>query len=306
MPVSFEIIDESAHNQRLDNFLIKKLKGVPKSYIYRIVRKGEVRVNKGRKNCSYKLNIGDNVRIPPVRVTNNKNIIIQEHLKQLITKSILYEDDGLVIINKPAKLAVHSGSGISIGVIDIIRQMYLKPVELVHRLDRATSGVLLIAKKRLVLKELNSQIANHNVNKNYIALVEGVWSKKCHTIDAPLLNAAHATIVDNDGKMAVSHFHPIKNWHNSTAYKLDLSLVNITIETGRTHQIRVHAAYAKHKIAGDEKYGNKILNKRLCSLGLTRLFLHAKKLVFTNPLTQKQQTIVAPMADDLNKFLQIL
>lgn len=301
MSVKFHTIDENSENQRLDNYLIKHLKGVPKSRIYRIVRKGEVRVNKGRKNCDYKLQINDIVRIPPIRTSSEKPIIINDELKQLIKNSIIYEDDGIIAINKPAKLAVHSGSGISVGVIDIVRQMYIKPMELVHRLDRGTSGVLLIAKKRSILKNLNQQIANGSMEKKYTTLVQHHWSKKTHTIDAPLMNNSRATVVDNKGKNAISHFHPLKN---ITIGDDKLSLVDVHIETGRTHQIRVHSAYAGHQVAGDEKYGDIDLNRRLKIYKLNRLFLHAYKLSFHNPSTNKIQTIVADISTELQDFLK--
>jgi 23S rRNA pseudouridine955/2504/2580 synthase len=298
--VQLKTVDENGENQRLDNFLIKHLKGVPKSRIYRIVRKGEVRVNKGRKNCDYKLQIDDIVRIPPIRMSVEKELVISDELKQLIKDNILYEDHGLIAINKPAKLAVHSGSGITVGVIDIVRQMHLKPVELVHRLDRATSGVLLIAKKRGILKDLNKQIAGGEMEKRYTALVQHHWAKKIHTIDAPLLNGSRGTNVDNNGKDAVSHFQPLKNFSIGDD---GLSLVEVHIETGRTHQIRVHGAYADHKLAGDEKYGDNALNERLKKHNLNRLFLHAHKLSFFNPSLNKMQTIFAPLSKDLQDFL---
>lgn len=298
--VRLQEIDESAEHQRLDNYLIKHLKGVPKSRIYRIVRKGEVRVNKGRKNCDYKLQIGDIVRIPPVRMAAEKILVIDDKLKQLMKDAIIYEDHGLLIINKPAKLAVHSGSGIAIGVIDIVRQVYLSPVELVHRLDRATSGVLLIAKKRSVLKDLNRQIAGGEMEKRYTAVVSNHWAKKIHTIDAPLLNNSRATVVDSNGKEAISHFHPLKNFSIGDD---GFSVVDVHIETGRTHQIRAHALHAEHPVIGDEKYGDHELNDRLKKYGLNRLFLHAQKLTFFNPSTNKTQTISAPLSKELQEFL---
>ncbi|MEO1940110.1 pseudouridine synthase, partial [Candidatus Thioglobus sp.] len=171
MSVSFQTVDEFAEGQRLDNYLLKHLKGVPKSHIYRVIRKGEVRVNKGRKKAEYKLQLDDVVRIPPIRVSESGQVEASDNLKQLLTDSILYEDKGLLIINKPSGLAVHSGSGVTIGVIEALRSMYKDPVELVHRLDRATSGILLIAKKRSVLKNLHEQLSQHQMEKRYTALV---------------------------------------------------------------------------------------------------------------------------------------
>jgi 23S rRNA pseudouridine955/2504/2580 synthase len=296
--VQLKTIDENAHHQRLDNYLLKVLKGVPKSRIYRIVRKGEVRVNKGRKNPDYKLQLGDIVRIPPIRVSQTKDIVISDELQRLIKNNIIFEDGDILVINKPAKLAVHSGSGISVGVVDIVRQMYSKNLELVHRLDRATSGVLLIAKKRSVLKELNRQIANGEMHKVYQCVVVGKWAKKRHTIDAPLLTTSRNTIIDNKGKEAISHFYPLKNFVKNG---VDLSVVEVHIETGRTHQIRAHAKYAHKPILGDEKYGDVEVNT---NINLGRLFLHAYKLSFTHPRTTQIQTVIAPLSAELEEFLQ--
>lgn len=299
MSVEFKTIDEFSTGQRLDNYLLKILKGVPKSRIYRIIRKGEVRVNKGRKKADYKLKTSDIVRIPPVRTSDSQTVQASSSLKELLRESILYEDNGLIIINKPSGLAVHGGSGIEIGVIEAMRGIYKEQIELVHRIDRATSGVLLIAKKRSVLKDLHNQLKNHQVEKKYTALVKGVWSKKKHTIDAPLYANSREVVVDAKGKSAISHFQVLKNFKDSNA-----SLVDIHIETGRMHQIRSHAKYAQHPLAGDDKYGDREFNKILKSQGLKRLFLHAYKLSFTNPLTNKIQKIEAPLSVELEEFLQ--
>ena len=303
MAVSFKTIDEFSEGQRLDNYLLKHLKGVPKSHVYRVIRKGEVRVNKGRKKAEYKLQLDDVVRIPPIRVSESGQVEASDNLKQLLTDSVLYEDKGLLIINKPSGLAVHSGSGVTIGVIEALRSMYKDPVELVHRLDRATSGILLIAKKRSVLKNLHEQLSQHQMEKRYTALVKGTWSKKRHTIDAPLYQNSRYTVVDAKGKEAISHFQPLKNFHQQD---FEASLVEVLIETGRTHQIRAHAKHAGHPIAGDDKYGDPRFDAEIKTKGLKRLFLHAHQLTFTNPLTNEIQKVQAPLTQDLQDFLKQL
>ncbi|MDC0904664.1 RluA family pseudouridine synthase [Candidatus Thioglobus sp.] len=300
MAVSFQTIDEFSQGQRLDNFLVKILKGVPKSHIYRVIRKGEVRVNKGRKKADYKLEINDIVRVPPVSVNEKKTTHVSDSLKKILLDSIIYEDKGLLIINKPSGVAVHSGSGVDTGVIEVLRSVYKDPIELVHRLDRATSGVLLIAKKRSVLKNLHEQLFQHEMEKRYTALVKGVWSKKRHTIDAPLHQNSRYAVVDSKGKHSVSHFQPLKNF---TKDDFSASLVEVTIETGRTHQIRAHAKYAEHAIACDDKYGDKEFDRQVKFRGLKRLFLHAHQLTFTNPLTGDIQKVQAPLSKELQEFL---
>ncbi len=301
MSVIFQTIDEFAVGQRLDNYLLKHLKGVPKSHIYRVIRKGEVRVNKGRKKADYKLQIEDVVRIPPIRVAEPRSGKTSDSLKKLLTESILYEDKGLLVINKPSGLAVHGGSGIEVGVIEALREMFNTPVELVHRIDRVTSGVLLIAKKRSVLKDLHTQLVQHQMEKRYTALVKGTWSKKRHTIDAPLYQNSRCMVVDVKGKEALSHFQPLKNFDS-----IDAALVEVLIETGRMHQIRVHAQYVGHPLAGDDKYGDREFDRKLHAQGLKRLFLHAHQLTFTNPSTEEIQTVKAPLSVELQAFLATL
>ncbi len=300
MAVSFQTIDEFSQGQRLDNYLVKILKGVPKSHIYRVIRKGEVRVNKGRKKADYKLQKDDVVRIPPIKVSEKPPSHVSDSLKKILLDAIIYEDKGLLIINKPSGVAVHSGSGVDTGVIEALRSVYKEPIELVHRLDRATSGVLLIAKKRSVLKNLHEQLTQHQMEKRYTALVKGVWSKKRHTIDAPLYQNSRYTVVDAKGKHAVSHFQPLKNYSSDD---FEASLVEVTIETGRTHQIRAHAKYANHAIACDDKYGDQEFDRQVKFRGLKRLFLHAHQLTFTNPLTGDIQKAQAPLSVELEQFL---
>ena len=299
----FVTVDEFSVGQRLDNYLIKLLKGVPKSRIYRIIRKGEVRVNKGRKKADYKLKAEDLIRIPPIRTSTEKEIKPSQSLLKLLENAVLYEDKGMLIINKIHGMSVHGGSGISVGLIEALKSQYKEPIELVHRLDRATSGCLILAKKRSVLKSLHSQLVNHQFEKRYTALVKDTWSKKKHTIDAPIYQNSRYSVIDSKGKDSLSHFHPIKNFELGD---FNASLVEVSIETGRTHQIRVHAKFAGHPVAQDDKYGDGDFDQFMKKKGLNRLFLHAKTLTFTNPLTNEIQKVNAPLPDDLETFLKKL
>lgn len=293
-------VDEFSIGQRLDNYLVKQLKGVPKSHIYRIIRKGEVRVNKGRKKADYRLISEDIIRIPPIRTSTTVAVKPSDNLLETLNNSILFEDKGLLIINKPHGMAVHGGSGVTIGIIEALKSQYKEPIELVHRLDRATSGCLILAKKRYVLKALHEQLFNHQLEKRYIALVKNSWSKKRHTVDAPIYQNSRNSVIDSKGKESLSHFHPLKNFQIDD---FSASLVDVVIETGRTHQIRVHAKYAEHPLAQDNKYGDPNFDKLMKKKGLNRLFLHAKAITFTNPMTNEIQKISAPLPDDLEKFL---
>ena len=293
-------VDEFSIGQRLDNYLVKQLKGVPKSHIYRIIRKGEVRVNKGRKKADYRLISEDIIRIPPIRTSTTVAVKPSDNLLETLNNSILFEDKGLLIINKPHGMAVHGGSGVTIGIIEALKSEYKEPIELVHRLDRATSGCLILAKKRSVLKALHEQLFNHQLEKRYIALVKNSWSKKRHTVDAPIYQNSRNSVIDSKGKESLSHFHPLKNFQIDD---YSASLVDVVIETGRTHQIRVHAKYAEHPLAQDNKYGDPNFDKLMKKKGLNRLFLHAKAITFTNPMTNEIQKVSAPLPDDLEKFL---
>ena len=296
-------VDEFSIGQRLDNYLLKQLKGVPRSHIYRIIRKGEVRVNKGRKKAEYKLQPEDIVRIPPIKTASEKVIKPSDNLIDVLNQSILYEDNGLMILNKHHGMAVHGGSNVSVGLIEALKTKYKQPIELVHRLYRSTSGCLILAKKRSVLKALHEQLVQHQMEKRYIALVKNSWSKKRHTIDAPIYQNSRYSVIDAKGKQAVSHFHPLKNFQKDD---FSASLVEVVIETGRTHQIRVHAQYADHPIAQDDKYGDQLFDKLMKEKGLNRLFLHAKSVTFTNPTTNEIQKVVAPLPIELENFLNKL
>ena len=297
-------ISEDQSGQRIDNFLLKHLKGVPKSHIYRLLRSGQVRVNSGRKKPHYKLQTDDTLRVPPVRVTENTTDTIPSAVIQMLQDSIIFEDDNIIAINKPSGIAVHKGSGLNFGVIEAFRQIDLEqPLELVHRLDRETSGCLLLAKNRQILAQLHELLRHEkivHIEKNYLALLDGQWQEGSKTIDTGISkvkrSGEHMMQTDINGDRAISHFAPLEIFDNC-------SLMKITIETGRTHQIRVHALHSNHPVIGDSKYGNKTTNQLFRKLGLKRLFLHAQQLhlPLADPIT-----INAPLSDDLEQLLQKL
>jgi len=297
-------VEDGQAGQRIDNFLLKHLKGVPKSHVYRILRSGEVRVNSGRKKPHYKLQSGDIVRVPPIRITENEDEHIPDVVLQLLKDAIIYQDDNIIAINKPSGIAVHKGSGLKFGVIEAFRQiMPEQTLELVHRLDRETSGCLLLAKNRQILAQLHELLRHEkiaHIEKTYYALVDGQWQHGNKTVDIGVTKikrgGEHIMQADNDGDRAISHFEPIEVFQNC-------SLMKVTIETGRTHQIRVHALQCQHPIVGDSKYGNKKTNQEFRKLGLKRLFLHAARLYL--PL-QDPITINAELSHDLEALLQHL
>lgn len=299
-------VGEEGVGQRIDNFLLKILKGVPKSRIYRILRKGEVRVNRGRIKPEYRLKQGDLVRIPPIRVSEEKPPVVPgNRILRLLEQSILYEDKGLLILNKPSGLAVHGGSGVSFGVIEGLRA--LRPearfLELAHRLDRDTSGCLVIAKKRSTLRAFHELLREGGMDKHYLALVMGRWQGGKRRVDAPLrkntLKSGERVVkVSEDGKPSLSIFSPV------SIYK-DCSLMRVKLVTGRTHQVRVHAQYSGHPIAGDDKYGDAAFNRMMSERGLKRLFLHASELRFT--LADSVTIHVeAPLEPELEQLLRKL
>lgn len=301
--VQIEITDEN-HEQRLDNFLITLLKGVPKTRIYRIVRKGEVRVNKGRVEVNYRLKTGDIVRIPPVRVAErNEDVFVPTNLKDALQHSILYEDEGFLIINKPAGFAVHGGSGVSSGIIEGLRLLRpdAKFLELVHRLDKDTSGCLVIAKKRSALRAFHTIFRDNQVKKTYLALLSGQWKKKKLVVNAPLLKniakgGERMVMVSSAGKEAETVFTRLTAFANAT-------LVEAAPKTGRTHQIRVHALHLGHPIIGDERYGRDDVNLVFKQKGYKRMFLHAQTLVFPHPLTGESMKVTAPLPSQLEVLL---
>jgi 23S rRNA pseudouridine955/2504/2580 synthase len=292
--------------QRIDNFLLRFLKGVPKSRIYRLLRKGEVRVNKGRIKPEYRLKSGDQVRIPPVRVSESKPASPSGQSLQKLASAILYEDERLLVLNKPAGMAVHGGSGLSYGVIEALRVLRSEApyLELVHRLDRDTSGCLLIAKRRSELRMLHELLRKGEVDKRYLLLVQGDWSQGPYRVNAALkknlLRSGERMVrVDEDGKTALTHFRFLDSYGGA-------SLMEAELKTGRTHQIRVHAEHAGHPLAGDDKYGDTNFNRRMRSLGLKRLFLHAHTVAFEDNERHRNIHVSAPLSADLRKMIQQL
>lgn len=298
-------IDEELAGQRLDNFLIARLKGVPKSKIYNVIRKGEVRVNKGRVKPEYKLMPGDVIRVPPIRTAEaGTEAKASNQMMALLAKSIVYEDKGLLIINKPPGLAVHGGSGITLGLIETLRQMRPEDshLELVHRLDRDTSGCIMVAKKRSYLRHLQAALREKSaglggVAKVYKALVIGEWPKKIHQVNSPLLKTVVAggeriVRVHPEGKPSLTEFKVLQRFDG-------FSLIEARPITGRTHQIRVHAQYSGHPLVGDEKYGDDEINASMRQQGIKRLFLHASALSFSLPESDELIHVEAPLPSDL-------
>lgn len=302
LQVSYKKATFDDENQRLDNYLARTLKGVPRSMIYRILRRGEVRVNKKRVSPSYKLNIGDEIRIPPVRVSSGPVTIPSSNLQLVkdLKERILYENELLMVVDKPAGLAAHGGSGIDFGLIEAIRALYPNEpfLELAHRLDRETSGALIIAKRRSALRNLHEQFRERVVKKRYLTLVPGKWDRRVKLIDVPLirneLRSGERMVEVNfkDGAPSATGFDIEEVLDNAT-------LVAAMPHTGRTHQIRVHCAYAKHPVGGDAKYGDKAFNKRLIDLGLNRMFLHAYRITFIDPKDNNLVKVVAPLPKEL-------
>ncbi|MES2936464.1 MAG: RluA family pseudouridine synthase [Pseudomonadota bacterium] len=307
---------EESAGQRLDNFLVRELKGVPKTHVYRIIRSGEVRLNKGRAGADSRVAVGDVVRIPPVRVS--------ERAEQKLARPaparefpVLFEDEHLIAVDKPAGVAVHGGSGVSFGVIEQLRQArpQAKFLELVHRLDRETSGLLLVAKRRSALLALQDQFRERETGKTYLALALGAWPANKKVIDQPLHKYL---LADGERRVKVVAKDDPDGMRSVTLVKVaqriplslpagegrgEGSLLEVTIKTGRTHQIRVHLASQGHPIAGDDKYGDFERNKSLQKAGLKRMFLHAWRLQFTHPATGERLALQAALPPELTHFL---
>ena len=307
-------VDEDSAGQRLDNFLIRILKGVPKTHVYRIIRSGEVRINKGRCSADSRLNMGDVVRVPPVRISDK----VQEKAERPAPARefpILFEDDHLIALDKPAGVAVHGGSGVSFGVIEQLRQArpQAKFLELVHRLDRETSGILLVAKKRSALVHLQDQFRERETGKTYLAMVAGQWAANKKVIDTPLHKyllpdgerRVRTTTADDPDAMRALTLVKVRSHHAPRQMQglPAMSLLEVTIKTGRTHQIRVHLASQGHGIVGDDKYGDFDLNKRLPKQGLKRMFLHAWRLQFNHPSTGERIELHAQLPQELASFV---
>lgn len=293
-----EVGEENAA-QRIDNFLLRRLKGVPKSHVYRVLRSGQVRVNSARVRPDYRLRPGDRVRVPPVRAAERA----AKPAPRPLELPAVYEDDALLVVNKASGVAVHGGSGVSYGVIESLRaaRPQAKFLELAHRLDRDTSGLLVIAKKRSALVELHRMLREGEVEKVYVALAAGRWSGGARELREALHKHVTASgerrvRVAADGQPAATRVRPL-------AVSNDLSLLELRLLTGRTHQIRVHLAHAGHPVIGDDKYGDFALNRTLAKQGARRLFLHARRLAFRHPLSGAALRLEAPPPVDMQAFI---
>ncbi|NJD36208.1 MAG: RluA family pseudouridine synthase [Betaproteobacteria bacterium] len=295
-------VGEEAEGQRIDNFLLRVAKGVPKSHIYRILRSGEVRVNKGRVPAEYRLKVGDRLRVPPIRTAERPS----QATVPARDFEIAYEDEAFIVVDKPAGVAVHGGSGVSFGVIEQLRRArpQAKFLELAHRLDRETSGLLVVAKKRVALTKLHDMFRHGGINKRYLALVKGCWRNELQHVRLPLhkyltADGERRVSVNAEGKAAHSIVRLVARWEN-------FSLVEVELKTGRTHQIRVHLAHLGFPIAGDDKYGDFSLNKALQKTGLGRMFLHAARLELPHPMTNAPLELGSPLPDELRGFTEKL
>jgi len=319
LAAAFLTVDEASEGQRVDNFLTKTLKGVPKSHVYRILRSGEVRVNKKRIDADFRLTIGDVIRVPPIRATIVEHAEANVPAISKFKNTIIFEDDAMLVIDKPAGFAVHGGSGVSRGVIEQMRleRPKAKFLELVHRLDRETSGVLMLAKKRSALVALHEAIRNNQTDKRYLMLVRGEWleAKKRVVLDLQkylLPNGERRVnvVTDiskdkyNERQSSETIFKLLKNYSHPVLGKL--SLLEAQLVTGRTHQLRVQLAHLGFQIVGDDKYGDFTINKALVKSGLKRMFLHSSITKIRHPLTNDKLELVAPLPSELSKFLEKL
>jgi 23S rRNA pseudouridine955/2504/2580 synthase len=294
-------VDAASEGQRVDNFLLRVCKGVPRSHVYRILRTGQVRVNSRRVEATYRLQPGDRVRIPPLRLARRA-----ERAVPPLDLPVAYEDEALLVVDKPAGTAVHGGSGISFGVIEQMRaaRPQLKLLELAHRLDRETSGLLILAKKRSALTALHAALREGRVRKEYLVLVKGDWSNDKQHVSLPLKkfvtrSGERRVSVDREGRESETVFRRRQGFR-------DYTLLSAELLTGRTHQIRVHLTHLGFPIAGDAKYGDFELNRALAKQGLKRMFLHAGELAFAHPLSGAAMKLHSPLPGDLSRFLDFL
>ena len=292
-------VGEESESQRIDNFLLRRLKGVPKSHVYRVLRSGEVRVNSGRIKPDYRLRLGDRVRVPPIRISQAK-----KPEPKALELPIVFEDASFLVIDKPSGVAVHGGSGVSFGVIESLRatRPEAKMLELAHRLDRDTSGLLIVAKKRSALVELHRMLREGEIGKVYTAVVKGSWQGGKRELRESLHKHVNAkgerrVSVKEDGMPAVTQVRPLEQ--NSQFSVLELRLM-----TGRTHQIRVHLAHAGHPVLGDDKYGDFALNHSVAKQGVKRLFLHARRLSLKHPVDRKEIKLESPLPADMQTFME--
>ncbi len=303
--VTHLVIGEEEQGQRIDNFLIRHCKGVPKSHVYRILRSGEVRVNSRRIDATYRLCAGDTLRVPPIRIAERPKNEVDDAAKQRVDLPIIYEDDAMLVIDKPEGIAVHGGSGVSFGVIEALRQQrpQAKFLELAHRLDRETSGILLVGKKRLALTALHDMFREHGAgaDKRYLVLVKGRWMNNTQHVKLPLHkfltdSGERRVSVNPEGKASHTVFRLLARWP-------EMSLLEAQLKTGRTHQIRVHLAHLGFPILGDEKYGDFGLNRDLKRDGLKRMALHAWRMTYRHPLTAAPMEHVAPLPDGIKNYI---
>jgi 23S rRNA pseudouridine955/2504/2580 synthase len=293
-------VGDDGEAQRIDNFLLRRLKGVPKSHVYRVLRSGEVRVNSGRVKPGYRLRAGDKVRVPPVRLPSPA----AKPTPRPLALPVIYEDDALLVVDKPSGVAVHGGSGVSFGVIESLRaqQPKAKLLELAHRLDRDTSGLLIIAKKRSALVELHRMLREGEVEKMYLAIVKGTWSGGVRELRERLHKYVTAggerrVAVHGSGQTAATLVKPV-------AASATCSLLELRLMTGRTHQIRVHLAHAGHPVLGDDKYGDADLNRALAQQGVRRLLLHARRLALAHPLTHAPLRLETPLPTGMQRYAE--
>lgn len=303
--VTHVVIGEEEEGQRLDNFLIRHCKGVPKSHLYRILRSGEVRVNSRRVDATYRLVMGDKLRVPPIRIAERPQNEVDEAAKQRVDLPVIYEDEALLVIDKPEGIAVHGGSGVSFGVIEALRRQrpLAKFLELAHRLDRETSGILLVGKKRLALTALHDMFREHGAgaDKRYLVLVKGRWMNATQHVKLPLYKfltegGERRVMVREDGKASHTVFRLLARWP-------EMSLLEAQLKTGRTHQIRVHLSHLGFPILGDEKYGDFAHNRNLKRDGLKRMALHAWRMAFRHPLTASPLEAVAPLPESIGSYI---
>ncbi|HUO82435.1 MAG TPA: RluA family pseudouridine synthase [Gammaproteobacteria bacterium] len=300
-------IGRADEGQRIDNFLLRELKDIPRSRVYRILRKGEVRINGGRVRPEYRLQAGDALRLPPLRrVLRSTSTGAAQGTGLLLEARILFEDQRLLVLDKPAGMAVHGGSGLSHGVIEALRAARgdRAELELVHRLDKDTSGCLMLAKRRSLLRELHARLREGAIDKRYLTLLAGDWQRGRTIVDAPLVTrerrgGERTARVDPAGRRAVSEFRPLQSFRGAT-------LMEVALATGRTHQIRVHAAHAGHPVAGDRRYGDTAFNAHMRERGLRRMFLHAHSLAFDYPGSGVPFHVSAPLDDELRRVLDTL